>query len=107
KGWQRNGVGLLSSRSSLPAPSRSCTVNGLLIPSDRRMSNVQSDMFALVLGDSRSLPRGTAKVSYRETYPFLMWAWWKAPSDAGNITIWPWVYRSLLTQEVLGGAEQF
>ena len=71
------------------------------------MSNVQSDMFALVLGDSRSLPRGTAKVSYRETYPFLMEAWWKARSEDGNITIWPWADGSLLIQEVLERYKKF
>ena len=64
-------------------------------------------MFALVLGDSRSLPTVTAKVSYRQTYPFLMEAWWKARSGGGNVTIWPWADGSLLVSDVLERYRKF
>ena len=67
----------------------------------------QSDVFALVLGDSRSLPTVTAKVSYRETYPYLMRDWWKTRTSGGEVTVWPWADGSLLIRDVLSRYQKF
>lgn len=71
------------------------------------MSNIHSNMLALVLGDSRSLPRVAAKVGYRETYPYLMQAWWKARFGAGDVAIWPWADGSSLIHDVLERYKKF
>lgn len=66
-----------------------------------------SNVFALVLGDSRSLPRVPAKVGYEETYPYLMRTWWQARAGGGDVTIWPWADGSLLIQQVLDRYKKF
>ena len=49
----------------------------------------------------------TAKVSYRETYPYLMRDWWQAQAGGGSVTIWPWADGSLLIQQVLDRYKKF
>ncbi len=49
----------------------------------------------------------TAKVSYWETYPYLMRDWWQARAGGGNVTIWPWADGSLLIQQVLDRYKKF
>ena len=66
-----------------------------------------SDFFALALGDSRSLPTVTAKVSYLETFPYLMRSWWRARAGCGEVTIWPGADGSLLIRDVLARYRKF
>lgn len=71
------------------------------------VSYSDSDLFALVLGDSRSLPRMASKVSYREIYPYLLRTWWKERLKGVDVTVWPGAGGSSLIGEVLARYKKF
>lgn len=67
----------------------------------------RSDLFALVLGDSRSLPRVTDNVYYRETFPYLMRVFWERCLKFDSVTVWPLADGSLLVSQVLERYKKF